>query len=58
LFVDEHIKHMVWKMPSYIRDTTDFIKKVQDIKGVTENSILVTMDVSSLYINIPHEEGD
>jgi len=28
-FVDEHLKHIVFKLPSYIRDTIDFIQKVE-----------------------------
>jgi len=27
------------------------------IKGIKQNSLLVTKDVSSLYTNIPHDEG-
>jgi len=30
---------------------------VEGINRITEDSILVTMDVSSLYTNIPHDEG-
>ena len=44
-------------MPSYIRNTTDSIKQIEGIKGINENAILVTMDVSSLYTNISHDEG-
>ena len=43
-------------LPSYVKDTTDFINKIKDIK-LKDNSYLVTLDVSSLYTNIPHEEG-
>ena len=28
-FVDDHIKDLVKKLPSYVRDTSDFIKKVE-----------------------------
>ena len=31
--------------------------KLSLIKNISENSFLVTMDVSSLYTNIDHEEG-
>jgi hypothetical protein len=44
-------------LPSYIKDTTDFIKKLQNFSNIDTNSYLVTLDVSSLYSNIPHDEG-
>ena len=44
--------------PSYIKDTTHFLKTILDIPTpLPVNSILVTLDVTSLYTNIPHEEG-
>ena len=41
---------------SYLKDTTDFINFIEETK-VSENTILVSMDVTSLYTNIPQEEG-
>ena len=41
---------------SYIKDTTDFINFLDKTK-VPQNTILVSMDVTSLYTNIPQEEG-
>ncbi len=55
-FVDEHIKQHVPTFPSYVKDTTDFIKKIRNLK-TNKRIILVTMDVSSLYTNIPNHEG-
>ena len=55
-YVDEHIKEYVKVFPSYVKDTTDFINKIRNLK--TQNRIiLVTMDVTSLYTNIPNHEG-
>jgi hypothetical protein len=56
-FVDEHIKHIVPLLPSYIKDTTDFVKMIESLPTVCKNAVLVTMDVSSLYTCIPHDEG-
>ena len=42
---------------SYIRDTTDFIHKLRGLPRLPPGSLLGTLDVSSLYTNIPHEEG-
>ena len=55
--VDEHIKEYVPKTKSYIRDTQDFIRKIKDLGPIPEGAILCTLDVSSLYTNIPNNEG-
>ena len=46
-YVDHHLQEYVTKLPSYVKDTTDFINKIKDVK-VPDHAILVTMDVSSL----------
>ena len=38
-------------------DTNDFINKINAVKSIPKNSYLVTMDVRSLYTNIPNAEG-
>jgi Reverse transcriptase (RNA-dependent DNA polymerase)/GIY-YIG catalytic domain len=43
-------------LPSYLRDSTDFLSKLKEC-NISNNSYLVTLDVSSLYTNIPHEDG-
>ncbi|XP_065272107.1 zinc finger protein 34-like [Emys orbicularis] len=43
--------------PSYLRDTTDFLRKLQYTGDLPENTILATMDVEALYTNITHEDG-
>jgi len=42
---------------SYVRDTTDFIQKLRAIGPLPANCYLVTLDVTSLYTNIPNKEG-
>ena len=56
-FVDYYLQPITQKLKSYIKDTTDFLNKLENIGSLPENSILVTMDVKSLYTNIPHAEG-
>ena len=56
-FVDHHLQPIAEELPSYIKDTGAFLRRINSIKFVPRNSILVTMDVSSLYTNIPHREG-
>ena len=55
-YVDYHLKEHVEKLPSFIKDTTDFINKTKDLH-IPDNVTLVTMDVSALYTNIPNNEG-
>ena len=55
-FVDFHLKDLAKIQPSYLRDTKDFLNKLNKLKATTE-SIIVTADVTSLYTNIPHREG-
>ena len=55
--MDEHIKEYVPQTQSYIRDTQDFIKKIKSLGTISEGAILCTLDVSSLYTNIPNNEG-
>ena len=61
LFVESHIKELATHHPTYIKDTPDFIRKVeQEInkpgKSLPKNAIIVTMDVKGLYTNMPHED--
>ena len=55
-FVDKNIEDAVPKLKSYIKDTTDFIHKIENLR-IPENATLVTFDVVSLYTNIPNKEG-
>ena len=55
-FIDFHLRPLVQKLPSYIQDTTDYINKTPK-HNLPENTLLATLDVVSLYTNIPHEEG-
>ena len=56
-FVDYHIQDSAQSLKSYVKDTTDFINKINHIGEVPESSYLVTMDVKALYTNIPNDEG-
>jgi hypothetical protein len=42
--------------PSYLKDTGDFLEKLRNIK-IKRSSLLVTMDVESLYTNIDNSFG-
>ncbi|CAH3169437.1 unnamed protein product, partial [Pocillopora meandrina] len=55
-FVDHLLQPIAQKQTSYLKDTTDFINFIEKTQ-VSNDTILVSMDVTSLYTNIPQEEG-
>jgi hypothetical protein len=55
-FIDFHLRPFVENLPSHIKDTTDYLKKMENLT-IPENTTLVTMDVTSPYTNIPHDDG-
>ena len=56
-FVDYQLNPLVPKLPTYIKDTTHFLQKLDSLPELANGCLLVTLDVSSLYTNIPHKEG-
>ena len=58
LFIDSFLKPLVPQIPSYVHDTPDFLRKLESVKDqIPATAIIGTIDVSSLYTNIPQEEG-
>ena len=55
-FVDHLIQPIAQKQASFLKDTTDFLNFIEKTK-VPKGTILFSMDVTSLYTNIPQEEG-
>ncbi|CAH3019778.1 unnamed protein product, partial [Porites evermanni] len=55
-FLDHILQPIAKVQKSYLKDTTQFINFIEKRK-VPNNAILVSMDVTSLYTNIPQEEG-
>ena len=56
-FVDRFLAPIVQQGRSFVRDTSDFLWKLREIGELDGNEILVILDVSSLYTNIPNDEG-
>ena len=56
-YMDFVLQPMVRSLPSYLRDTKDFLTQIFSLPPLPGNCYLVTADVVSLYTNIPHEEG-
>ena len=43
---------------SYVKDSTNFLRRIFSLNDkLPENIILLTIDVKSLYTNIPNDEG-
>ena len=56
-FIDHFLQPNVKNIRSYIKDTTDFLYMLNKLGNLPPNCTLVTLDVSSLYTNIPNIEG-
>ena len=59
-YVQYHIKDVANKHESYIQDSPDFLRTLKKLNcgpKLSQQSILVCMDVTALYTNIIHEEG-
>ena len=60
LFLDHYLKPYVPKLRCYVQDDMDFLHKIETVNEngpLPLNDILATVDVSSLYTNIPTQEG-
>ena len=55
-FLDSELKLVMQEGWSYIKDSTDFIKKLKNIDHIPQGAIMVTADVVGLY-RIPHDAG-
>ena len=56
-FIDFFLQPCVKNIRSYIKDTTDFLLMLQHLGNLPNDCLLVTLDVASLYTNIPNKEG-
>ena len=59
-FVEYHTCHIANTHDTYLQDTPDFLRIIERInRGPTlsQNAILVTLDVKALFTNIKHDDG-
>ena len=54
--VDSLLQPIAKSQKSYLKDTTDFVNFIER-RNLPEDAFLVSLDVASLYTNIPQEEG-
>ena len=55
-YIDYVLKPLMQSRPPYVKATTNFIQKLKSFKLSHANSYLVTLNVLSLYTNIPHND--
>ena len=46
----------LWLRTFNVKDTSDFITKIHNLKCIPQNAFLITLDVKTLYSNIPHSD--
>ena len=54
-FLDHHLKPVMQKGESYIKDSGNFTNKMKELKSIPDGAILVTSDVVAVYPSISHE---
>ncbi len=55
--VDHYLETAMKYIPEILNDTTHFLNKLTTINNITDSTILITADITSLYTNIPQKEG-
>ena len=56
-FLDHFLQPVMKAGKYYIKDTSDFLEKLQDLGNIPSNAMVVTADVVGLYLSIPHDAG-
>ncbi|XP_047140134.1 uncharacterized protein LOC124815449 [Hydra vulgaris] len=56
-YASKYLQSLVETLPAYLRDSTHLIQLLKQEHMSTEDYLMVTADVTSLYTNIPHEDG-
>ena len=56
-YVDFCLQPIVKNIPSNVRDTTDFLQKLDKVKNIPNDCLLETLDVKSRYTNIPNNNS-
>ena len=54
--VDHYLQQHAKSLPPYIKGTSNFVNRINETKDINKDTILVSLDVKSLYTNIPNPE--
>ena len=55
--LESHLEPLLQKVNLFMKDTNDFLKKLNELRHLPDDFILCTIDVVGLYSNIPLKEG-
>ena len=55
-FLNYYLQPLMQRIPSYVKDSKDMVNFLENTTFPTD-CILATIDVTALYLNIPHKEG-
>ncbi|PJE77741.1 hypothetical protein CI610_03331 [invertebrate metagenome] len=55
-YIDHFLAPLSMKHPAYLKDTNDFINKIKNLT-IPKDSLLVSLDVDSMYTNIDNRDG-
>ena len=55
--LDNHFELIAPAVKCYIKNTSNFLKKLRSLQKLTDDIILCIMDVAKLYLNQPHDES-
>ena len=56
-FLESELKSVMLEGWSYIKGSGDFIKKLKDTDHISQDAIMVTVDVVGIFPSIPHDAG-
>ena len=57
MFLDFHLKTIIPTIPNILEDTRDVLLRLNQLRYIPDNSLLVTFEVVGLHPHILHEEG-
>ena len=56
-YVANKIKQVAKQHDTYVEDTPDFLRAIDKVSDLKENTILASIDVKALFTNIPKKDG-
>ena len=56
-FLDNQLKPVMREGMSYIKDSNNYMHSIRDLKGISNNALLVLADVVGFYPRIDHYPG-